>query len=60
MTIAIHKETGKELYIVSRRKSYGGITVYEAVGYEIAEKYNFVIPPFISGMYYESQLTIEQ
>lgn len=49
----------KPMWIVKTRTSYGGITVYEAVGYEIAEKYNFVIPPFISGMYYESQLTIE-
>ena len=46
------------MWIINTRKSYGGNIVYEAVEYTIAEKYNFVIPPFISGMYYESQLTI--
>ena len=56
---AILNSNNKPIWIVNTRTSYGRITVYEAVGYEIAEKYNFVIPLFISGMYYESQLTIE-
>lgn len=56
---AILNSNNKPMWIINTRKSYGGITVYEAIEYTIAEKYNFVVPPFISGMYYESQLTIE-
>ena len=56
---AILNLNNKPMWIINTRKSYGGNIVYEAVEYTIAEKYNFVIPPFISGMYYESQLTTE-
>ena len=57
---AFLNSNNKPMWVINTRESYGGIIVYEAVDYKIAEKYNFVVPPFISGMYYESQLTIEK
>ena len=45
---ALHKETGKKLYIVSTQLSYGGVRVYEGVSVETAERFNYNIPSYIT------------
>lgn len=54
--LARHKESGKILYVATSRKSYGGVTVYECVTIETAEKFNYKIPEYITGMYFEGSL----
>lgn len=54
--IVLHKETGKKLYVVSTRLSYGGVRVYECVSIETAEKLNYNIPSYLTGLYYIGSL----
>lgn len=54
--IVTHKDTNKKLYVVSSRESYGGVMVYECVSIEIAEKYNFNVPLFLTGLYFHGAL----
>lgn len=56
--LARHKESGKILYVVTSRKSYGGVTVYECVTLETATKFFYKIPPYITGMYFEGSLEL--
>lgn len=57
---ALHKETGKKLYIVSTRLSYGGVRVYECVSVETAERFNYNIPNYLTGLYFAGSLIIEK